>query len=281
MSGAIARRTNETSKALGGKVSYAWATLAVFARWKAGEVVVEVGGERREGRMHDVIVANGRYLGGGMMLTPEAEPDDGLLDVLLIGDLTKRDLVLTMPKTYRGKHLPHPKAELLRGTTATIEAPRAAPGRARRRAAGDDARALRDRPRRAEAARARRQLALRVARRAGARRRRARRLRLGFGFAAGFLRGAGGFATAGFLPCSSLTRCSSSATRFSSASRPRRRFCMSSIRSRIAFAASAKRPPPGASASREIASSPRSASLLKKSCPPRSIVSAFPRMSRP
>jgi diacylglycerol kinase (ATP) len=122
MSGAIARRTNETSKALGGKVSYAWATLAVFARWHAGDVVVEVGGERREGRMHDVIVANGRYLGGGMMLTPEAQPDDGLLDVLLIGDLTKRDLVLTMPKTYRGKHLPHPKAELLRGKTATIEA---------------------------------------------------------------------------------------------------------------------------------------------------------------
>jgi YegS/Rv2252/BmrU family lipid kinase len=122
MSGAIARRTNETSKALGGKVSYAWATLAVFSRWRAGEVTVEVGGERREGRMHDVIVANGRYLGGGMMLTPEAEPDDGLLDVLLIGDLTKRDLVLTMPKTYRGKHLPHPKAEVLRGAVVTVDA---------------------------------------------------------------------------------------------------------------------------------------------------------------
>ena len=48
MSGAIARRTNETSKALGGKVSYAWATLAVFARWHAGEVVVD--GRRRAAR---------------------------------------------------------------------------------------------------------------------------------------------------------------------------------------------------------------------------------------
>jgi diacylglycerol kinase family enzyme len=73
--------------------------------------------------MHDVIVANGRYLGGGMMICPEAEPDDGLFDVLLIGDLTKRDLLLTLPKTYRGKHLPHPKAELLRGATVTVDAP--------------------------------------------------------------------------------------------------------------------------------------------------------------
>jgi diacylglycerol kinase family enzyme len=49
--------------------------------------------------------------------------DDGLLDVLLIGDLTKRDLLLTLPKTYRGTHLPHPKAELLRGSTVEVDAP--------------------------------------------------------------------------------------------------------------------------------------------------------------
>jgi len=122
MSGAIARRTNETSKALGGKVSYAWATLSVFARWQNDVVRVRVGDESRSARMHDVVVANGRYFGGGMKICPEAEPDDGLFDVLLIGDLTKRDLMLTMPKTYRGKHLPHPKAEVLRGAVVEVDA---------------------------------------------------------------------------------------------------------------------------------------------------------------
>jgi diacylglycerol kinase (ATP) len=123
MSGAIAKRANETSKALGGKISYFWATFAVFARWHNDEVRVRVGDEHRTGRMHDVVVANGRYFGGGMMICPEAEPDDGLFDVLLIGDLTKRDLLLTLPKTYRGRHLPHPKAELLRGATVEVDAP--------------------------------------------------------------------------------------------------------------------------------------------------------------
>ena len=84
-------------------------------------VRVDVDGELREGRMHDVVVANGRYFGGGMMICPEARSDDGRFDVLLIGDLTKRDLVLTLPKTYRGTHLPHPKAELLRGATVAID----------------------------------------------------------------------------------------------------------------------------------------------------------------
>jgi YegS/Rv2252/BmrU family lipid kinase len=127
MSGAIAKRTNETSKALGGKASYFWATLAVFAGWRTSELTVAVGEQTRRARMHDVIVANGRYFGGGMMICPGAEPDDGVFDVLLIGNLTKRDLLLTLPKTYRGKHLPHPKAELLRSQSVEIDAPEPLP----------------------------------------------------------------------------------------------------------------------------------------------------------
>ena len=122
MSGAIAKRANETGKPLGGKVSYFWATLAVFARWRTSEITVRVDNESRRAQMHDVVAANGRYFGGGMMIAPDAEPDDGVFDVLLIGNLTKRDLLLTLPKTYRGKHLPHPKAELLRGSIVEIDA---------------------------------------------------------------------------------------------------------------------------------------------------------------
>lgn len=121
LSGAVAQRANETTKALGGKMSYLLATFAVFSRWSATETRVRVDGEERHGLMFDVVVANGRSFGGGMKMCPEAEPDDGLFDVLTIGDVTKADLIRTMPKIYRGTHLPHPKAELLRGTTVVIE----------------------------------------------------------------------------------------------------------------------------------------------------------------
>jgi diacylglycerol kinase (ATP) len=123
MSGAIAQRANETTKALGGKMSYLLATLSVFARWRVGQVDVSVDESVRAGRMHDVIVANGPYLAGGMKICPGAKADDGVFDVLLIGNLTKRDLMLTLPKTYRGTHLPHPKAEVIRGTVVTVDAP--------------------------------------------------------------------------------------------------------------------------------------------------------------
>jgi diacylglycerol kinase (ATP) len=121
MSGAIAKSANETTKVLGGKLSYAWATLAVFARWQNGEVRVTVDGQARNGRMQDVIVANGRYFGGGMKICPGAEPDDGLFDVLLIGDVTRTELLQTMPKLYRGTHLPHKKGELLQGKIVSVE----------------------------------------------------------------------------------------------------------------------------------------------------------------
>lgn len=122
ISGAIAKRANESSKALGGRISYYWSTFAVFFGWQIGELCVTVDEETREGRMIDVMVANGRYLGGGMLMCPEAEPDDGLFDVLLIGDVTKRDLLFVLPKVYKGKHLPHPRLEPLRGRVVTIDA---------------------------------------------------------------------------------------------------------------------------------------------------------------
>jgi diacylglycerol kinase (ATP) len=122
ISGAIAQRANESSKALGGKVSYYWATLAVFAGWQTGEMRVTIDSESRSGRMIDAMVCNGRYVGGGMMMCPGAEPDDGVFDVMLIGDVTKRDLLFVLPKTYRGKHLPHPRLELLRGSVVTVDA---------------------------------------------------------------------------------------------------------------------------------------------------------------
>jgi YegS/Rv2252/BmrU family lipid kinase len=121
MSGAIAKRVNESERGLA-KASYFMATLSVFARWRNTEVRVSVDDEVRGGSMHDVIVANCRFLGAGMKICPDAEPDDGLFDTLLIGDVTKADLVRTLPKIYRGTHLPHPKAELLQGAVVSVEA---------------------------------------------------------------------------------------------------------------------------------------------------------------
>jgi diacylglycerol kinase (ATP) len=121
ISGAIARRANASSKAMGGRMSFFVATITVFARWRAVEMTATVDADRRSGPMLEVLAMNGDYTAGGMWAAPEARPDDGLLDVVMIRDVTKGDFVRTFPKIYRGRHLSHPKIELLRGAAARVE----------------------------------------------------------------------------------------------------------------------------------------------------------------
>ena len=121
MSGAVARQANETSKALGGRISFFAALVRVFAGWSNTELEIDAGGEKRSGKMTNLIVANGRYQGGGMLIAPEADAGDGLFDILVIGDITKRDFVLNVGRIYRGTHLSHPKIELLRSPTVSVD----------------------------------------------------------------------------------------------------------------------------------------------------------------
>src|SRR5438876_9799763 len=81
MSGAVARRANGMTKALGGRVTFFYALPREFITWKntRGTVRLDDGSEH-VGKMHDVIVANGTWHGGAMKLAPDALPDDGLFE---------------------------------------------------------------------------------------------------------------------------------------------------------------------------------------------------------
>jgi len=122
MSGAVARRANSMSKVLGGRATFYYALAREFLTWKNTEVTVGFDDGERRGRMHDVILANGRWHGGGMKVAPDALPDDGLFDVVLIGDVNKLDFVTTSPKLYSGKHVAHRKIEVLRSAHVTVDA---------------------------------------------------------------------------------------------------------------------------------------------------------------
>jgi YegS/Rv2252/BmrU family lipid kinase len=122
MSGAVAQRANGMSKALGGKATFFYALTRVFFEWENTEVTVQLDGGERRGRMHDVVVANGVWHGGGMKPAPDARPDDGLFDVVLIGDVGKVDFLTTAPKIYKGKHVAHPKVEVVRSARVEVDA---------------------------------------------------------------------------------------------------------------------------------------------------------------
>jgi diacylglycerol kinase (ATP) len=127
LGGDTAVRVNRTTKVFGGKVSFLWGTLATVAgyRNKDLEIVID-GGAPIKGRMCMVVVANGQYFGGGMRIAPEAIMDDGIFDIVTVGDLGKLELLMNIGKVYSGRHIGHPKVGLYRGREVTVTSPQPA-----------------------------------------------------------------------------------------------------------------------------------------------------------
>lgn len=113
--GLVDRYVNQSSKALGGKLSFAIATLKAGAAYKNARVRLTLDdGPAKEGRIYNVAVANGRYFGGGMKVAPDAALDDGWFDVITMGDFNFGDLILRGLDIYSGKHLSNPKVSVHR-----------------------------------------------------------------------------------------------------------------------------------------------------------------------
>lgn len=105
VSGVVDRLVNESGKKLG-RLSFALATARATWSYKNQRVqLVFDGKDRVEATINTVAVANGRYFGGGMMVAPHAELDDGLFDVVAMGDFGFGDLVRSGRRLYKGTHL--------------------------------------------------------------------------------------------------------------------------------------------------------------------------------
>jgi YegS/Rv2252/BmrU family lipid kinase len=108
----IVRRTTQQFKKLGALPSYLMGTFATLVSYANKKISLVIDGKEEEKRVCTVIMNNGKYGGGGMFTAPGADLDDGLLDVLIVGDLSKPDLLRSLPRIYKGTHLTHPKVSL-------------------------------------------------------------------------------------------------------------------------------------------------------------------------
>ncbi len=110
----IVKATTKTFKATGAMASYLLGLLTTLIFYQNKEVSIMVDGEIEERKIVTILMGHGRYGGGGMMTTPEADPADGLFDVLIVDNMTKPDLLQSLPRIYKGTHLTHPKVFLKR-----------------------------------------------------------------------------------------------------------------------------------------------------------------------
>jgi diacylglycerol kinase (ATP) len=125
VSGDIVKRTASTTRLFGGSVAFLIATLKSVARFRPQHVRLRVDGELvYEGPLVLAAAANGRHFGGGMTVAPDAAIDDGRLDLVMITDLNRRQLVARLPMLYRGTHIQDPAVLVRRGRVIEADAPR-------------------------------------------------------------------------------------------------------------------------------------------------------------
>ena len=105
----VVKATTQRFKALGSRFSYLGGLLNTFLFYKNKEISIMADGKIEKRRVCAVVVSNGRYGGGSMLVAPDADTQDGLLDVVVIDDVNKLDLLWSLPRIYKGTHLTHPK----------------------------------------------------------------------------------------------------------------------------------------------------------------------------
>lgn len=104
-----------------GTVAYLLAVLSTLSSHAPVPAEIEADGARAwSGRLSAAVVANGAHFGGGMRIAPAADVADGVLDLVILGDLGRLELLRWLPAVYRGGHLANRHVVASRARRVTV-----------------------------------------------------------------------------------------------------------------------------------------------------------------
>lgn len=112
----------QSLRLLPGEARFALAAVRPIAGWRNRRARVAFDGAGwEELRTNFVVVCNGAYAGGGMNFAPSARTDDGLLDVVVVSDISRAGVVREMSRIHRGGHVANPKVRIRRAARVRVE----------------------------------------------------------------------------------------------------------------------------------------------------------------
>jgi YegS/Rv2252/BmrU family lipid kinase len=120
----VNRVANQRLGWAGNRPRYLGAVLAQLVVGRTAELRLVLDGRALTQLGWLVAVANGPSYGGGMRVAPRASLADGLLDVVVIGDIGKLDFLRTFPKVFSGRHVEHPAVAVHRAARVELDADR-------------------------------------------------------------------------------------------------------------------------------------------------------------
>lgn len=106
-----------------GRMRYNFAMLAELGVFAPLPFELVLDGEKIETEAMLVAVGNAKSYGAGMHVTPDADVTDGLLDVMVLGPVTKPEFLKTFPKVFKGTHTSHPAVTMRRAKVVDLSSP--------------------------------------------------------------------------------------------------------------------------------------------------------------
>ena len=108
----VVNKTNrQKDKGRSNQAIYFFNLLSCLISYKKTNADIIVDGRKTRSKIFSINVGNGRYCGGGMRQTPDALPDDGLLDITVIRDMGRIEIIKSLKILYDGTILSHPKVD--------------------------------------------------------------------------------------------------------------------------------------------------------------------------
>ncbi|MDX9930702.1 MAG: diacylglycerol kinase family lipid kinase [Bacteroidales bacterium] len=117
----VVKKTNkQKEKGRSSKAIYLYNLLSSLVSYHKPAVNITIDGLTTSCRAFSINVGNGRYCGGGMRQTPDAIPDDGLLDITVIKEMGRMEIIRSLRILYDGSILSHPKIDGYRSTNLKV-----------------------------------------------------------------------------------------------------------------------------------------------------------------
>jgi diacylglycerol kinase (ATP) len=117
----ILRLTNERFKFMG-SAGYSVAVLVRLLRGMSNRIVIQADGRRLDVEDSALVISNSKYTGGKMKIAPVADTSDGRADIILFNNVNRREMVSIFSGVFAGKHLAHPKVDLIQAASISVEA---------------------------------------------------------------------------------------------------------------------------------------------------------------
>jgi len=123
----VMHHVNTTKNIFRGSLAITASIIQVVNKLQPYPVHIELDDGKLDTTVMGIFILNTRFTGGGLQIAPDAKYDDGILDVVIMHQMSKLDFLSTLPKAYQDKHLSNPRCELFQ--TKTIKVTTAEPMR--------------------------------------------------------------------------------------------------------------------------------------------------------